>query len=285
MRPRVKISEMLDPVAGTIPTLQNSSNIRSMRFMGVRIPLFRSAMALILSVSVGLGQSAFLSEQLKHEHVRVAKAEKDSLLRELFQSKGVAYPPAALFIRVFKLEKQLELWGSNKAGGKFTLIKSYPICATSGDLGPKRREGDMQIPEGFYHIGVFNPTSAYYLSLGIDYPNRSDRILGKKRKLGGAIMIHGDCVTIGCIPIQDKGIKEVYWACLQTRSVTGRDIPVHIFPSRMDAPGMADLQERWRNDSFRLTFWENLNAGFLFFDEKKILPSVGVDDSGRYIFH
>jgi murein L,D-transpeptidase YafK len=283
MHPHMTMSEMPDLISGTIPSLQQFSNPRSMKFTGTHIgrALFQSAMALILSVSAGMGQSASLSEQLKHEHVRVAKAEKDSLLRELFRSKGIAYPPAAVFIRVFKLEKQLELWASNTSGGQFTLMKSYPICATSGDLGPKRREGDLQIPEGFYHIGVFNPSSAYYLSLGIDYPNKSDRIQGVKGKLGGAIMIHGDCVTIGCIPIRNDGIKELYWTCVQTQS----EIPVHIFPARLDAAGMSSLRERFQNDVVKLRFWENIKAGYLYFDDKKFPPVISVNAAGSYLVH
>src|SRR5207244_1746866 len=132
----------------------------------------------------------------RYPRVKVAFAEKESSIKELFKQKGVAYPPKRIFIRAFKREQILELWAGEADGDKYQLLKEYRICAGSGVLGPKRKEGDRQVPEGFYSIDVFNPTSNYYLSMRVDYPNQSDRILGGKNRLGGDIFIHGNCVTI-----------------------------------------------------------------------------------------
>ena len=94
-----------------------------------------------------------------------------------------------IYLRAFKDEKKIELWAKNFTDSKYKLIKVYKICRTSGDLGPKREQGDRQIPEGFYHINRFNPYSNFLLSLGLNYPNKSDRILGEKGNLGNDIFI------------------------------------------------------------------------------------------------
>ncbi len=108
-----------------------------------------------------------------------------------------------ILLRAYKQESELELWAKNKKDKQYTLLKTYKICASSGTLGPKRKQGDIQVPEGFYVIDRFNPVSNFYLSLGVSYPNASDKILGVKGALGGDIFIHGNCVTIGCLPISD----------------------------------------------------------------------------------
>src|SRR4051812_10092789 len=122
-----------------------------------------------------------------------AKAREPEV-RAAFAAKGVRWPPAALHLRVYKADDALELWARN-ADDAFVLVKSYRICARSGGLGPKRGEGDMQVPEGVYAIERFNPNSKFHLSLGLDYPNASDRVRGA-RPFGGDIFIHGECVTI-----------------------------------------------------------------------------------------
>ena len=109
--------------------------------------------------------------------------------------------------------------------------------------GPKRREGDLQIPEGFYYIDRFNPKSNFYLSLGINYPNQSDRVLGKRGNLGGDIHSYTAAgVTIGCVPITDEYIKEVYWLAVQAKSNGHAKIPVHIFPTELDDQTMGRLK-------------------------------------------
>jgi len=129
-------------------------------------------------------------------------------------------------LRAFKKEGELELWAENPAG-TYVLVKKYSIYATSGVLGPKRRFGDVQVPECFYELDWFNPQSNFYLSLHVSYANAADRIPGSKQNLGGDIFLHGNCVTIGCIPITDDGIKEIYWL-----AVLARDAGRRTFPSR-----------------------------------------------------
>ena len=230
------------------------------------------------------GTQNFRDEQRKYLRVRTAIEEKDSQLRSLFADQGIPYPPQKLFIRVFKREKILEVWASSTSENTFKLVKSYAVCRTSGNLGPKRREGDLQIPEGFYHIDRFNPKSNFHLSLGINYPNRSDRILGKKGAPGSDIFIHGGCVTIGCVPITDEYIKEVYWLAVQAKSNGHAKIPVHIFPKRLDAGAIARLKNAFPNDETRINFWKNLQIGYNRFEKSRKLPKISVNRQGVYQF-
>ena len=216
--------------------------------------------------------------------MRTAIKEKDAPLRKLFANQGLAYPPQNLFIRVFKKEKSVEVWTFSASDTIFKKVRDYPICRTSGNLGPKRREGDLQIPEGFYHIDRFNPNSNFYLSLGINYPNRSDKILGKKGDLGGDIFLHGGCVTIGCIPITDKYIKEVYWLAVQAKSKGQSKIPVHIFPAKLDNHMMTQLKETFSDNKMLIKFWENLKIGYEWFEKSRKLPAISVDRYGVYQF-
>jgi murein L,D-transpeptidase YafK len=225
---------------------------------------------------------SFKSQQKKNPRVRTAYAEKEAAIKALFRQKGLPYPPQELFIRVFKQERTVELWVGQAKGNKLELLKEYPICAVSGQLGPKRRQGDEQIPEGFYFVERFNPRSNFYLSLGINYPNKSDKILGVKRNLGGDIFLHGDCVTIGCVPITDDGIKEVYLIAVEARAAEQTAIPVHIFPRRLDSRGMKQLEKAFADRPGLLDFWRNLKEGFDFFEKHRRLPRIRVTRDGRY---
>ncbi len=221
----------------------------------------------------------FADKQRKHTRVQTAISETDAHLRRLFTDKGITYPPLKLFIRVFKQEKILEVWASEKGDAVFKLLKIFPICRTSGKLGPKRREADLQIPEGFYKIDRFNPKSNFYLSLGLNYPNSSDRILGDKQHPGSDIFIHGGCVTVGCIPITDDGIKALYWLAVQAVSNGQLNIPVHIFPTRLDN----DAVERLKHE-LQITFWKNLQIGYNWFERYRHLPKISINFLGEYQF-
>ncbi len=130
----------------------------------------------------------------------------------------------------------------------------------------------------------FNPQNNFHLSLAINYPNASDRILGVRGRLGGNICIHGNCVTIGCVPITDEMIKELYLIAVEARTSGQSQTPVHIFPRRMDDDGMKVLSELSTQDSSLAGFWKNLKAGHDFFEKGHRLPRVTVDKSGTYLF-
>jgi len=157
----------------------------------------KSALALLLLFSIALtsfpGEHKSLREaQLKYPRVRAAAAEKDLIMKKRFADKGLSYPPHAILFRAFKKEASLELWATNSDTQPYVLIRDYSICTSSGVLGPKRRFGDVQVPEGFYELDWFNPQSNYFLSMHISYPNATDRILGYRPHLGGDIFLHGD---------------------------------------------------------------------------------------------
>ena len=143
----------------------------------------------------------------RHPRVVAARKASQAKIAAAFAAADLAYPPRQVFVRFIKDEDVVELWGANAANKPMRLVKTFAVCARSGTAGPKRQQGDLQVPEGFYEMSRFNPWSSYHLSLGVSYPNASDRKKGH-RPLGGDILLHGDCVTIGCIPIEDGPIFE-----------------------------------------------------------------------------
>jgi murein L,D-transpeptidase YafK len=215
------------------------------------------------------------------DRVAAARQNKAEILSKLFAAAGVSYPPEELYLRAFKQEKELEVWAGAR-GQALTKVKTYPVCYASGELGPKRREGDLQVPEGFYTIDLFNPWSNYHLSIRVSYPNESDRILGQ-RPLGGAIMVHGNCVSIGCIAIEDGPIEELYVLTLDSRAKMGRNVPIHIFPRRLDAAGLAELAKLPHANEQLISFWQGLEPGWRIFEETKRPPRVSVEPkTGAY---
>ena len=212
------------------------------------------------------------------QRVKAAERAKNSVVEGLFMEAGLEFPPRQLLLRIFKDEWLMEVWAADDRKGPLTHVTSYEICTGSGVLGPKRRQGDLQVPEGFYILDIFNPHSRFYLSMRINYPNKSDRILGYKSNLGNSIMIHGSCVSIGCLAMSDERIQEI-WLITKGANDTGRKVQVHIFPSR-DIPALVEALP----DSPHVEFWSNLQEGYEFFDGAAIIPAVKVGRHGRYYF-
>ncbi len=208
---------------------------------------------------------------------------QDSLIAQ-FQRKKMAWPPEALYVRSFKYDRQLEVWVKADTSSSYQLFKQYRVCMQSGSMGPKRMEGDYQIPEGFYHINEFNPNSNYHLSLGLSYPNASDRLLSDPKRPGSAIYIHGNCVSTGCIAIDDEPIEELF-ALARVVKQNGQDIiPVHIFPARYNVRSSQEyllktLEERPDLKAFN----QPLLAAFNHFEKKKQLPLIFVNAKGEYL--
>lgn len=228
------------------------------------------------------------ASQLKNYRVSAAYKSKEAGVKKMFGNTKMPYPPDQIFLRIFKEDRgripgTLELW-ARSGSDTFKLVKSYNICAASGDPGPKRRMGDGQVPEGFYEIVQFNPTSNFHLSLRVNYPNKSDRVLGYKKDLGGDIFIHGNCVTIGCIPMTDDLIDEIYIIALDARSKTNNPIYAHIFPTRMDDAGMRKLDSEFSRNITLMNFWRNIADGYKYFEKSNRLPEITVDSKGIYHF-
>jgi murein L,D-transpeptidase YafK len=240
---------------------------------------------LVCAVSSGSeAGKAFRDAQWRFPRVRVASREKDQVMRRKVEAKNLAYPPKVILLRAFKKEEQLELWAANSETEPYTLIETYSICATSGSPGPKRRYGDNQVPEGFYLLDWFNPQSNFYLSMHINYPNAADRILGSQENLGGDIFLHGNCASIGCIPITDDGIKEVYWVAVLAKNAGLREIPIEIFPARLTDKGYQALAGEHRNQPELNAFWGNLKEGFDLFEKTHRPPRIKTSGDGTYAF-
>jgi murein L,D-transpeptidase YafK len=250
----------------------------------IRFGLALTALLGSSSVAEMAPPETFRSQQMRFQRVRDASNLKEASLKQLFARRKLDYPPSRLLIRAFKREGLLQVWVGNSGASPFSLAMEYRFCASSGTLGPKRRMGDNQIPEGFYVIDRFNPVSNYHLSLGVNYPNASDRVLGAKGRLGGDIFIHGGCATIGCIPITDDGIRELYLLAIEARSAGRADIQVHIFPSQMNEQGLNQLRREYAGDPRLIQFWENLKPGYDLFEKNRRPPTVTVDRAGRYLF-
>jgi len=227
-------------------------------------------------------QQNFLSQQKQYARVKSALTEKEQTLEENLNKKGLAAGNLHILIVAYKAERELEVYAKKKNEMEYGLLAAYNICASSGVLGPKRKQGDGQVPEGFYKINHFNPTSNFHLSLGINYPNQSDKKKSNASDLGGAIFIHGSCVTIGCLPMTDEKIKEIYLYAVYARNNGQDNIPVYIFPFRMTDTNFQIHKNRNIKNQELIDFWENLKIGYdKFVSEKKTLNET-VDNSGIY---
>ena len=244
---------------------------------------FFSVLVSILVINVCSSQS-FLSQQRANSRVASAFKSKEDTLKKQFAQKGLQYPPKQLYIRSFKYDSQLEVWIRNTSKEQFQLFKTYKVCALSGSLGPKRVEGDYQVPEGFYYINQFKPNAEFHLALGLNYPNASDELLSDSLKPGGDIYIHGSCITVGCIPIKDEPIEEVYILATQAKN-NGQDfIPIHVFPVRFNNPRSVEyFLKVSKEDKFYQKFAFNIKEVFDYFENYKKLPLISVNTKGEYV--
>jgi murein L,D-transpeptidase YafK len=181
-----------------------------------------------------------------------------------------------ILARIFKEEAELEVWKKNR-DGEYALLKTYPICRWSGDLGPKKKEGDRQAPEGFYTItpGQMNPASNYYLAFNTGFPNAYDRAWGYT---GSELMVHGDCSSRGCYAMTDEQIQEIYALARESFFGGQNAFQLEAFPFRMTAVNMA----KHRNNS-NFAFWKMLKEGYDNFEATKQEPKVAVCEK-RYVF-
>ncbi len=181
-----------------------------------------------------------------------------------------------ILVRVFKEESELEVWKQDRSG-QYALLKTYPICKWSGDLGPKKKEGDRQAPEGFYTItpGQMNPNSNYYLAFNTGFPNAYDRSHGYT---GSELMVHGDCSSRGCYAMTDEQIQEIYALARESFFGGQKAFQFQAYPFRMTALNMA----KHRNNP-NFAFWKMLKEGYDHFEATKLEPKVAVCEQ-RYVF-
>ncbi len=200
--------------------------------------------------------------------IKSARSDTEAHLKSSGLVKG-----SPVFIRIFKQESLLELWMKKK--GKWVLYKGFPVCYWSGKLGPKLKEGDHQSPEGFYRVtkSSLNPHSKYYLSFNLGYPNKYDR---QHRRTGSYLMVHGNCVSIGCYAMTDGQIDVIYSLVAAALKNGQAFVPVHIFPFRMSEKNMKEnSRSEW------IGFWQNLKTGYDYFETRHQVPKITVTNK-RY---
>jgi murein L,D-transpeptidase YafK len=226
----------------------------------------------------------FLAEQLRYERVRAAHERKNAALEGTLRRAGIATDGLNILLLAYKAEGVLELYAKSSAASRYRKLRDYVICWVPGKPGPKRQSGDGQVPEGFYHIDRFNPRSDYLLSLGINYPNAADRIKSRGKNPGGDIFIHGSCVSIGCLPMTDDKIQELYLYAVHARNSGQQKIPVYIFPFRMTRANMRKYAAQNAGRPALLRFWQSLEKGYARFSKSGRALRVRVDDNGEYLF-
>lgn len=220
-------------------------------------------------VLAGCNDDAYLPRNSRH-YVALSP-EIQSKMSEMGLSKA-----SPILIRAYKKESELEVWKADNSG-EYKLLHTYPICRWSGQLGPKKVEGDRQVPEGFYAItpAMMNPNSSFYLSFNIGYPNTFDRQLGRN---GSHIMVHGACSSRGCFSMTDQQIADIYAMARESFSGGQQAIQMQSLPFRFTPANLA----RYRADE-NLPFWKNLKEGADHFEVTKREVKVAAC-SGRYRF-
>jgi murein L,D-transpeptidase YafK len=226
----------------------------------------------------------FLGQQKQFARVRGALQHKAETLDRSLATQGLKRDELNILIVAYKAEAQLELYAKQTNATRYQKLAAWPICRVSGKLGPKRRQGDRQTPEGFYRIDRFNPASNFHLSLGVDYPNAADKLKTRAADPGGEIFIHGSCVTVGCLPMRDAVFEEIYLYAVYARDSGQRAIPVYIFPFRMTQQNMEKYEAAYRDQPELLLFWQNIRTGYdKFFSSGEALR-VSVTREGDYRF-
>ncbi len=253
-------------------------------------PLFKRIISLLFVLIAvaftGTAQTSYLNlVQSSAKTTGLFNKVEDSL-RKQFEVKKLQWPPQEVYIRSFKYDRLLEVWVKSEPKDAFKLFKSYKICMQSGTIGPKRMEGDFQMPEGFYYINEFKPNSNFHLSLGLNYPNASDKILSDSYHPGNSIYIHGKCLSVGCIAIDNLPIEELYLMTSYARDAGQEFIPVHVYPVKYNVKKSFEYLAQITKDNQPLQqFAISLKSAFDYFEDKKQLPLVLVNKKGEYIIN
>ncbi|GAC1339455.1 MAG: murein L,D-transpeptidase [Bradyrhizobium sp.] len=242
-------------------------------------PLTHSSLVRVLIASVALAAGALLAgcngdEMSLANNAKANQPVPPKLVAAMAEKDMDLQSP--MLVRLFKQEAELEVWKQDRSG-RFALLKTYPICRWSGDLGPKVREGDRQAPEGFYSItpAQMNPQSAYYLSFNTGYPNAYDKALGHT---GSQLMVHGDCSSRGCYAMTDEQIAEIYSLGRESFFGGQRAFQLQAYPFRMTPLNMA----RHRNNP-NMAFWKMIKEGYDHFEVTRQEPKVDFCEK-KYVF-
>ncbi|MEP7239828.1 MAG: murein L,D-transpeptidase family protein [Devosia sp.] len=242
--------------------------IRQMHLMLGRL----AGVVLVLAVALTLAACGGLVP--KTSSLRAVQPLKQSLVSRL--SVIGSSPGAPMMVRIFKQSNEFEVWKGTPSG-RYALVKTYDICAWSGTLGPKVKEGDRQAPEGFYTItpGLMNPNSNYYLAFNTGFPNKFDRAWGRT---GANLMVHGDCSSAGCYSMTDESVAEIFALARESFRGGNTSIQLEIYPFRMTPKNLALVAS-----NPNMPFWMNLKEGYDRFDIAKKPPGWDVCDK-KYVF-
>jgi len=205
----------------------------------------------------------------QNNRAQAAAARVQPTLETDLRKRGLEFG-SAVFVRIFKREKELEVWVEGN-GGRFVLFRTYPICTYSGALGPKQRQGDNQAPEGFYRVAArqLNPQSRFHLAFNLGYPNAYDRA---HSRTGDFLMVHGSCVSIGCYAMGDDGIEQIYTLAAAALENGQPVFEVHAFPFRLEQDALDEEQgSPWH------AFWVELKPAYDAFEQSHKPPRVSVD--------
>lgn len=233
-----------------------------------------SLLLLTLFVCTSFYSSALLAEIPSSKRSTAVIARVTPKLETALNKQGLVLG-SPIFIRIFKASSELEMWV--QAGEKFKFFRTYKICYFSGTPGPKTKTGDHQSPEGFYSVAAhqLNPASRFHLSFNLGYPNAYDRA---HQRTGDALMVHGNCVSIGCYAMTDARIEEIYTLADAALSKGQTAFQVQAFPFRMTDGNLAKQQHSpW------YSFWQNLQEGYNSFEQHHLPPKVSVKNK-TYIF-
>ena len=222
----------------------------------------------------GMSAPSFREKQMNFTRVREAYSYKEKIVDKTLTGHSISRDSLRIYLRAFKTEKIIELWGKNISDSVFVRIKEFSICDISGSDGPKRRYRDLQVPEGFYHISKLNPYSKYYLSMEINYPNASDSIRGVRGHLGNQIYIHGSCISSGCLAMTDDRIRELFVYCIEAYNCGQEEIALTIYPTRLNDANYSELISEYHKDKDKISLWGDLKKSYDLFTRNKVQPAV-----------
>ena len=242
------------------------------RALSIKMPFVHKSLAV---VALAAGLAGCNVETVQRTPARASAPVPQATLALMAEKQTDRNAP--IVIRAYKKEAEIEIWKQNRAGD-YVLLKSYPVCRWSGQLGPKRKEGDRQVPEGFYTVSAsqMNPFSSYWLAFNVGYPNPLEKSLGRS---GGDIMVHGTCSSRGCFAMTDAQIEEIYAVMREAFNAGQKNIQFQSYPFHMTAENLA----KFRHDP-NMPYWKNLKEGSDHFEVTKREPKINYCGQ-RYVFN
>lgn len=218
--------------------------------------------------------------QLNYPNVKAVYDKYWASIQDSMKQRKIDPEKFQVFFRVFKYEKELEIWIKNVGDTRFQLFKTFLLCATSGDLGPKKYNKDGQIPEGFYELTTLMPKDKYkYLAIKLNFPNQADKA-NEKESLTANVFLNGTCETVADIVIDKEDMAQLYILCVEAKNRKEYTY-MDIYPCKFNKANN-DMLNTYPSEKTK--FWKNIKDAYLFFEEHHWLPKVHVNGKGQYIY-